>query len=307
VLQLEVLDLNEMVAGMEDMLRRLIGEHIDLTPALTPELGRVKADPGQLQQVIMNLAVNARDAMPEGGKLIIETANVELDETYTRQYLEVAPGPHVLLALNDTGVGMDAETQAHIFEPFFTTKEVGKGTGLGLAMSYGIIKQSGGHIAVYSEPGRGTTFKVYLPRISEPDTGSEPLLTATESYEGSEVILVVEDEASVRELVYKVLAQKNYTVLQAKNGPEALQRCRQHTGPLHLLLTDVVMPDGINGYELAGQIQSLYPGLKIIYMSGYTDHAILQYGILERGAAFLQKPFSPDSLNRKIFDVLRRS
>jgi PAS domain S-box-containing protein len=308
MLQPEILNLNEVVLNMENMLRRLIGEHIELMTSLAPELSQVKADPGQLEQVMMNLAVNARDAMPQGGKLTIETDNVELDETYTHQYLELMSGPYVMLAVSDTGVGMDAETQSHLFEPFFTTKEAGEGTGLGLATSYGIIKQSGGHIAVYSEPGKGTTFKVYLPRLDEPIKPlASPPASIDEPHQHVETILVVEDEVEVCEVIDTILTQRGFTVLRASDGNKALRLGEQFAGPIHLLLTDVVMPGGMNGRELAERLVSLYPSLKVLYMSGYTDNAIVHHGVLDPDTAFLQKPFAPDNLIRKVLELLNRS
>ncbi|MBI1876795.1 MAG: response regulator, partial [Chloroflexi bacterium] len=303
-LQAEVLDLNAVVADVDTMLQRLIGEDIDLVTLRKDGLGRVKADPGQIEQVIMNLALNARDAMPQGGKLTIETANVELDAHYAHQHSEVKPGSYVLLAVSDTGTGMDQETLAHIFEPFFTTKEEGKGTGLGLATVYGIVKQSGGHIWVYSEVGRGTTFKVYLPRVEE---RVEPVKVSPASArppQGSETILLVEDADGVRELLRYLLQADGYPVLAAGNGAEALQMCARHNGPLHVLITDMIMPGGMNGHELAERLISLYPELKVLYMSGYTDEAIVRHGVLARGVTFLQKPFTPDALARKIREIL---
>jgi len=304
VLQPEVLDLNVVIAEMDKMLQRLIGEDINLVTVPGKGLGWVKADPGQMEQVIVNLAVNARDAMPLGGKLTIETANVELDERYAHQRAEVTSGPYVMLAVSDTGMGIDEETLSHIFEPFFTTKEQGKGTGLGLATAYGIVKQSGGHLWVYSEVGRGTMFKVYLPRIGEVVEAAAPGSSRIALSQGSETILLVEDEAGVRALILEVLTERGYTVLEACNGDEALRLCEQRSSPIHLLLTDVVMPGGMNGRELAEQLTSLHPELKVLYMSGYTDEAIIHHGVLDRGTIFLQKPFTPDALERKAREVL---
>jgi len=287
---------------VEKMLRRLIGEDIELVTAPGGALGRVKADPGQLEQVIMNLALNARDAMPQGGKLTLETGNVELGETYTRNHFRVMPGPYVMLAVSDTGRGMDAETQAHIFEPFFTTKEQGKGTGLGLAMVYGIVKQSGGYIWVYSELGKGTTFKVYLPRAEEAVAGIEPREGAA-LRRGSETVLVVEDEAALRALVRGLLEANGYTVLEARNGEDALSVCEQHKGPIHLLLTDVVMPQ-MSGPELVEHLAPFHREMRVIYMSGYTDDAIVHHGVLGAGKTYLQKPFTPEALARKLREVL---
>jgi len=305
VLQLQVLDLNAIISNMEKMLRRLIGEDIELVTVLDPALGRVKADPGQIEQVLMNLAVNARDAMPQGGKLTIETMNAYLDEDYARRHVDVQPGPHVMLAVSDTGVGMDAGTQAHLFEPFFTTKQVGQGTGLGLSTVYGIVKQSNGHIWVYSEPGHGTTFKIYLPMVEEVvELAEERTPVAAISQTGVEAVLLVEDNDDVRDLARRVLLQHGYSVLEARDGEEALLICERHEGPVHLLVTDVVMPGGLSGRQLAERLAALYPGMKVLYMSGYTDNAIVHHGVLEPGMAFLQKPFSPDVLVCKVREVL---
>jgi PAS domain S-box-containing protein len=301
VLQPKVLDLNAVVTDMDKMLPRVISEDIDLVTVLDPDLGPVKADLGQIEQVIVNLAVNARDAMPQGGQLTIETANVELDEAYARRHVDVQPGPYVMLAVSDTGVGMDKETQSRIFEPFFTTKE--EGTGLGLATVYGIVKQSGGHIWVYSEPGQGTTFKIYLPRVEEAVEPLRPSVAPTERLQGSETILVVEDDQGVRMLARDVLEMDGYTVLEASHGEEALRVCEEHQGPIHLMVTDMVMP-GMNGRQLAERLAPLRPEMKVLYVSGYTDNAILRHGVLEPGMAFLQKPITPGALARKVREVL---
>jgi len=303
ILQLKILNLNLMVTNIEKMLYRLIGEDIELVTLLDPQLGQVEADPAQMDQVLMNLAVNARDAMPDGGKLTIETKNVYLDEDYARQYMEVKPGPYVMLSVSDTGVGMDAETQAHLFEPFFTTKDVGQGTGLGLAMIYGIIKQSNGYIWVYSEVDQGTTFKIYLPRLEETIQPEVKPSDTFEIQEGDETILLVEDAEMVRTLGEKILTQSGYAVLMACNGAEALRLCREYTDPIHLLLTDVVMP-GMSGRELADQVTLMHPETKILYMSGYTDETIVHHGLLKPGIAFLQKPFSTSELTRKLREIL---
>jgi PAS domain S-box-containing protein len=303
VLAPQVLDLNALVANMEKLLRRLIGEDIELRAALAPDLGAVKADPGQLEQVIVNLAVNARDAMPQGGRLTIETASVELDQAYEEQHFAAQPGSYVLLAVSDTGTGMDAATLSHIFEPFFTTKEKGKGTGLGLATVYGIVKQSGGYVWVYSELGQGTSFKVYLPRVEQ---SSEPVAarkTPARVVGGTETILLAEDEAAVRNLARRVLEKHGYTLLVAATGRDGVQVATQHAGPIDLLVTDVVMPE-MGGRELAQRLTALQPGLKVLYLSGYTDDAIVHRGVLETGIAFLQKPFTADVLARKIREVL---
>lgn len=302
VLQPKVLLLNAVVSELEKLLRRLIGEDIGLRAVLDPDLGSVKADPGQIEQIIMNLAVNARDAMPKGGKLTIETRNVSLDEEYARNHIAVTPGNYVMLAVSDTGMGMDAETQARIFEPFFTTKEAGKGTGLGLSTVYGIVKQSGGNIWVYSEVGRGTTFKIYLPRVGEgvPEPRRRSI---ARSARGSETVLLAEDEDAVRKLARQVLEMNGYEVLEAANGDAALSICKHQTEPIHLLITDVIMPE-MSGRELADQLAKLRPEMKVLFMSGYTDNAIIHQGVLDAGANFIQKPFPTDALARKIREVL---
>jgi CheY-like chemotaxis protein len=287
---------------MDKMLRRLIGEHIALVTVLAPDLGRVRADPNQLEQVIVNLAVNARDAMPEGGKLTVETANVDLDEAFTQAHLGSAPGPYAMLAVTDSGAGMDATVRAHLFEPFFTTKEVGKGTGLGLATVYGIVKQSGGYISVYSEQGHGASFKIYLPRIET--TGGAPVGPQKgRPARGSETVLVVEDEPAVLTLSRRALEAQGYVVLAASDPAAALRIVERHGGTIHLLVTDVVMP-GQSGRELADRLAAQRPGIRVLYMSGYPGDAVVQHGSLPSGSAFLQKPFSPDGLARKVRDVL---
>jgi CheY-like chemotaxis protein len=263
----------------------------------------VKADPSQVEQVILNLAVNARDAMPQGGRLTIETQNAELDEAYARRHPGVRPGRYVMLAVSDTGVGMDAETQARLFEPFFTTKGPGKGTGLGLATVYGIVKQSGGNIFVYSEPGRGATFKVYLPRVDEPAEAIEPGQLPGVPPRGSETVLLVEDEEGLRDLAREVLEGQGYTVLEARHPGKALLISEQHEGPIHLMLTDVVMP-GMSGRVLADRLAPTRLQMKVLYMSGYTDDAIVHHGVLEQGVAFVEKPFTPAVLAHKVREVL---
>jgi PAS domain S-box-containing protein len=303
VLERRVLDVSDLIAHTERMLRRLIGEDVELVTVLSPALRRVSADAGQLEQVIMNLAVNARDAMPRGGKLTIETANVELDEAYARRHATVRPGSYVMIAVSDTGVGMSGETLAHMFEPFFTTKERGKGTGLGLATVYGIVKQTGGSVWVYSEVGKGTTFKIYLPVVEEgvevePVPAAEPV-----SLVGSETVLLVEDEGAVRALSRSILERYGYTVLEAGSGKEGLDVARQYPLPIHLVLTDVVMPE-MGGSDLATRLEALRPGVRVLYMSGYTDDAVVRHGLLEKGRVFLQKPFTPETLARKVREAL---
>jgi signal transduction histidine kinase/ActR/RegA family two-component response regulator len=303
VLQPKVLDLNAVVASTSKMLHRLIGEDIRFRTILDPALKRVKADPGQIEQVLMNLAVNARDAMPNGGSLSIETANVYLDEEYARHHVEVQPGRYVMLAVSDTGCGMSAEVLSHIFEPFFTTKEQGRGTGLGLAMVYGIIKQSGGHIWVYSEPGKGTTFKLYLPLAEEADSAAEQALEQTAFLPtGTETILLAEDDAQVREFASRVLRELGYKVIEATDGQQALKEAEQ-TPNIDILLTDVVMPY-VGGKELSERLRSVRPGIKVLFLSGYTEYATLRQGMLGDGDAFLHKPFAPGELARKVREVL---
>jgi len=303
VLQPAVLDLNAVVSKMGEMLRRLIGEDIDLVTILDPALGRVKVDPGQIEQIVMNLAVNARDAMPQGGRLTLETANVELDPAYARKHAGAQPGPHIMLALSDTGIGMDPATQARIFEPFFTTKGPRKGTGLGLAMVYGIVKQSGGNIWVYSEPGQGTTFKIYLSQIEDPLDGAHESSTLAAPCRGRGTVLVVEDEDGVRNLVRDILQTAGYTVLEARHGAEALDVSERHVGPIHLLLTDVVMPE-MSGRELAQRLAILRPATKVLFMSGYTANAVVHHGVLDPDTDFLQKPITAAVLTRKVRQIL---
>jgi two-component system cell cycle sensor histidine kinase/response regulator CckA len=303
VLQPKVLQLNAIVADVDKMLRRLIGEDIDVLTVLEPSLGQIKADPGQIEQVILNLAVNARDAMPQGGKLTIETANVYLDNQYARRHTAIQPGNYVMLAVSDTGCGINAETQVRMFEPFFTTKEQGKGTGLGLSTVYGIVSQSGGHLWVYSEVGRGTTFKIYLPRVDGVTEGDEACDTPAELPQGRETVLLTEDEEQVRQMIRMILEMSGYRVLEAASGEEALAIYKQHEGQIDLVMTDVVMPQ-MSGRELAQSLEVLHPGIKVLYMSGYTDDAIVRHGLLDQEIAFLQKPFTPDVLMRKVRGVL---
>jgi two-component system, cell cycle sensor histidine kinase and response regulator CckA len=298
-----VLDLNAVLTDLESILRRTLGEDIELVISKAPALGSVKADPGQIEQVLVNLAVNARHAMPEGGRLTIETANVEMDDAYVSSHAATLPGLYVMLAVSDTGVGMDAETRSHIFEPFFTTKGPGKGTGLGLATSYGIVKQSHGTIWAYSEPGKGATFKIYLPRVDE--AARAPVVRAGGDLlpRGTETILVVEDEDGVRRLVRGALEAQGYTVLEAASGPAALEAAGRHADPIHLILTDLVMP-GIHGRALADQLLVTRPGARVLFMSGYTGDAVWHNGLVEPGTSFLQKPFTSGALARKVREVL---
>jgi PAS domain S-box-containing protein len=304
VLRLETINLNDVVARSEKMLIRLIGEDIDLVTNTTGEIGQVRADAGQVEQIILNLVVNARDAMPNGGKLTIETANVELDENYAKMHLEVTPGHYVLLAISDTGHGMDAKTQARVFEPFFTTKELGKGTGLGLSTVFGIVKQSGGHIWLYSETGKGTTFKIYLPRVDEPVNSAEIEAPIVASLRGSETLLLTEDDEAVRVLAEKILSTHGYQVLVATSGAGAMEII-QKTPRISLLITDLVMP-GLTGRELASELEKAQPDSKVLYLSGYAPNAIIHHGVLEEGVAFLAKPFTPDALARRVRQELDR-
>jgi two-component system cell cycle sensor histidine kinase/response regulator CckA len=285
------------------MLTRLIGEDVELKTICPSGLRSVKADPGQIEQVIMNLAVNARDAMPHGGKLTIETSNVDLDENYCNYRPLVAPGAYVMLAVSDTGIGMTPEIQSRIFEPFYTTKEQGKGTGLGLATVYGIVKQSGGYVWVYSEAGNGTTFKIYLPYVQEASPESKPKVEIPRATTGSETILLVEDDESVRSFVCGILETRGYTLLGSGDSEEALQLARNHLHSIHLLLTDVVLPR-MKGPELAARLAPLHPETRVLYMSGYTDNAVVHQGLSNVGTNFLQKPFDPETLARRVRDVL---
>jgi len=303
VLQPIVLSVNALVADVETMLRRLIGADVELRTTLAPDAGNVRADPGQLEQVILNLAVNARDAMPTGGKLTIETQNVELGEMYAEARQPVVPGAYVMLAVSDTGVGMDAKTQARIFEPFFTTKEAGKGTGLGLATVYGIVKQSGGYIWTYSEPGHGATFKVYLPQVEAPVEATVRPPEPGRTLGGTETVLLAEDDELLRPLARGLLEKLGYTVLDAGTAAAALALAHAHGGPIHLLLTDVVMP-GESGRQLARRLGEVRPDMRVLYTSGYSDDAIVHHGMLEPGLNYLQKPFTPATLARSVREVL---
>ena len=300
-----VLDLNEVVTGLEKMLRRLIPEDIRITVSLEPGSARIKADRGQLEQIVMNLIVNARDAMAKGGQITIETKRLELDDAYAEEHSYVVAGPHVMLAVSDTGSGMDRETKSRIFEPFFTTKEQGLGTGLGLSTVYGIVKQSGGSIEVYSELGRGTVFKIYFPEFGEQVSEARHMSPrdAAGSLYGSETVLLVEDEVSLRSLARRALEMYGYHVLEASSAEAAIQATRAHDGPIHLVLTDTVMP-GRSGPELVRVLTAERPDLKVLYMSGYTPEGILRHGLLQGVGAFLQKPFTPDALVAKVRGVL---
>ncbi len=304
VLQPKILDPNAIVLNMDKLLRRLMDDHIEMITRVQEDAGKIKADPAQIEQVIMNLVVNARDAMPNGGRLVVETTNAELDAEYADEHMSVKPGRYVMIAVSDSGVGMSRETVAHIFEPFYTTKESGRGTGLGLSTVYGIVKQSGGYIWVYSEPGKGSTFKVYLPRVDGPvdESALAPQL-ASQSRGGSETVLLVEDEEDVRELIETVLSEQGYNVVPASDPKHAEEIAANHSGEIQLLLTDVVMP-GTSGRELAAMVSARRPGIRVLYMSGYTDNVITSGGLLEKGIAFLQKPFTPAALSQKVREVL---
>jgi len=302
VLAPRVVDLNSVLIDSEKMLRRLLGEDIEIVAHYARTLARVKVDPSQIDQVLLNLVINARDAMPNGGKLTIETKEVELDDSYTSEHFGVASGQHVMLAVSDTGVGMDQETQARIFEPFFTTKDIGKGTGLGLSTVFGIVKQSGGHIWVYSEPGGGSTFKIYFPATEAEDNElPEPIELAT--LNGTVTILLVEDQDEVRRVAHAILRRYGYHVIEARNAGEALLSCERHPRTIHLLLTDVVMPQ-LSGRELAERLATMRPTMKVLYMSGYTENVIVHHGILDSGIAYLQKPIVPELLARRVREVL---
>jgi PAS domain S-box-containing protein len=302
----QTLNLNDHLAGIEKLLARLIGADIEIRMALEPDLGVVHVDPGHVEQIIMNLAVNARDALPKGGKLTVETANVYLDEDYARKHSYVNPGHYAMIAATDNGEGMDAATQARVFEPFFTTKELGRGTGLGLSTVYGLVKQNNGHIEVYSEVGHGTTFKVYLPRGQETVPAVPEAKPIVRDLHGSETILVVEDEDMLRESICRSLKIYGYTVQAARHGGEAILLCERHPGSIHFLLTDVVMPQ-MNGRDLADRLTSLRPDMKVLYMSGYTENAIVRNGVLETDIFFIQKPFRTKKLLEKIREILGES
>jgi CheY-like chemotaxis protein len=306
MIEQRVRDVRQILGGIEKMIRRLLGADVELTLLPSTSVGRVTADAGQVEQIVMNLVVNARDAMPQGGKLVIETRNVELDAEYAEAHAGVSPGSYVMLALTDTGVGMTKEVQGRVFEPFFTTKEKGKGTGLGLSTVANIVRQRGGHVWVYSEPGKGTTFRVYLPRIgggaSERPSSIPP---SAASGKGNETILLVEDDEQVRAVACSILRRQGYRVLEAGNGGEALMVCEQHASPIHLLLTDVVLPK-MSGRQIAERLLAIRPKMKVLFMSGYTDEAVHQHGVLESDAACLQKPLTPEALSRTVRDLLDR-
>lgn len=303
VLQPRPLDLNTAVKSMEDMFRRLISEEIELVTLLDPNIGLVRADKGQVDQILLNLVVNARDAMKQGGKLTIETASVNLDATYAGRHMDVTAGPYVMLAVSDTGCGMDDDTRSHMFEPFFTTKERDKGTGLGLSTVFGIVKQSNGHIWVYSEPGQGTTLKIYLPQIQEESESLVEDQVPVKGLGGTETVFLVEDDEGVRRAVREILRKSGYRILEARDPGEALLVAEQHTGLIHLMLTDVVMPR-MSGPELAERLNPWHPEMKILYVSGYADDAIVHHGVMDSGVAFLQKPFALEELLKKVRQVL---
>ncbi len=303
VLEPRIIDVNGVVLNLDKMLRSLISENIELKTVLADDLAAARADPNQIEQVIMNLAINARDAMPEGGTVTIETGNATLDDAYAAQHVSVIPGEYVMLAVSDTGCGMDEKTQSRIFEPFFTTKPAGRGTGLGLSTVYGIVKQTGGNIWLYSEPGKGTTFKIYLPAIAALPEDIGKVAPADALPHGGGTVLVVEDDEQLRRLTHRALASQGYTVLEADRGSTALDIARRHKGHIDLLLTDVIMPD-TNGRTLAETIRAARPGLRVLYMSGYPDGAIASHGMLEPGVAYLAKPFTTDAVTRKVREVL---
>jgi len=302
VISPRTVNINQSVLEAERMLRRLLREDVELVSYCERGLSKVRVDPGQIDQIILNLAINARDAMPEGGKLTIETKNVELEASYTTEHFGSTPGPHVMLAVSDTGIGMSRETQARIFEPFFTTKELGKGTGLGLSTVFGIVKQCEGNIWVYSEPGGGTTFRVYFPVFEGPDTIA-PEAAEPSTLQGTETILLVEDQEDVRKVALQILRRYGYHVIEAGNAGEAWLSAERHPRTIHLLLTDVVMPQ-MSGRELAERLSRTRPELKVLYMSGYTENSVVQHGILDSGIAYLQKPILPESLARRVREVL---
>jgi CheY-like chemotaxis protein len=305
IMQPRIINLNAVIGQTENMLRRLIGEDIQLVMSLGADTGNIRTDPHHIEQAIVNLAVNARDAMPAGGRIIIETSNVQIDETYAKTHMGVKPGEFVMIAVSDTGHGMDSATRQNIFEPFFTTKQRGKGTGLGLATVYGMVKQSGGDIWVYSEPGHGTTFKLYFPRVTEPVSPGLSEDPEPPRHEGGETVMLVEDEAQVRDLTERMLKQLGYSVLAAAHGKEAMDVSRAHPGKISLLVTDVVMPN-MSGKQVADALLSSRPGLRVLYLSGYADNTVVHHGVLDSNVDFLSKPFSREALAHKIREILSR-
>jgi PAS domain S-box-containing protein len=303
VLQPQILDLNGLIAGLMEMFSRLVDENVKISMNLEPELGAVKADPSHMEQVVMNLAINAMDAMPQGGALTVATANVQVGPSNTRRHLEIAPGDYIVMTVTDTGIGMTREILSHIFEPFFTTKERGKGTGLGLSMAYGIIKQSGGHILVESAPQQGSRFQIYLPRVAQTEVSAEVAASVPPDGQAGGTILLVEDEPGVRHVVERMLALKGYTVLSANDGQEALQVGRDHVGPIHLLLTDVAMPV-MGGRELAERLAPAHPEMRVLFMSGHTEDGMVRRGVRESVINFIQKPFRAEQLLAKVRKLL---
>jgi len=299
------MSLNDAVAQTENMLRRLIGEDIQIVIRLAVDAGNIRCDPHHVEQAIVNLALNSRDAMPDGGRITIETSNVQIDETYVKTHMGVTPGDFVMVAVSDNGEGMDSATRQNIFEPFFTTKKRGKGTGLGLATVYGTVKQSGGDIWVYSEPGQGTTFKLYFPRVTDPVAGGDLRDNEPPRPRGGETVLLVEDEAQVRELTARMLGNFGYKVLTAASGEDAIRIGHNHAGTISLLISDVVMP-GMSGKQVADAMVDLRPGIKVLFLSGYTENTVVHHGVLDARVQFLAKPFTREALSQKVHEVLTR-